>query len=94
MSAALHDQPTSQHLHVLLHLTQVLDGLGVTVRFTEMPHDRVAEWHSNIQTAFVRRDAYRGNQAWYLGQLLMFLTAGPAGSPAVRQQRNLRLVTS
>jgi len=92
MSAALHGQQTDDHLRAILHLTQALHGLGVTIRFGHLTPDTVGDWHSYTQTAIVRADAHPGNQAWFLGQLLAFLTAGPAGSAAANQQRNLRLV--
>ena len=90
-SAALHEHPPDDHLRAILHLTQALHGLGVTVRRGHLD-GAVGDWHSYTQTAVVRADAHPGNQAWFLGQLLAFLTAGPAGSPAAVQQRNLRLV--
>ena len=86
------EQRTDSHLRAILHLTQALHGLGVTVRFDHITDTAVGDWYSYTQTAIVRHDAHPGNQAWFLGQLLAFLTAGPAGSPAAEQQRNLRLV--
>lgn len=92
MSVAPYRQPTDQHLRGLLQLTQALHSLGVTIHYTDIPADAVGEWHSHNQTALVRVDAHPGNQAWFLGQLLAFLIAGPAGSPAAHQLRSLHLV--
>lgn len=92
MSAALHSQPIEAHLGAILHLTQILHGLGVTIRFGPLLGDVVGDWHSYTQTAVVRSDAHPGNQAWFLGQLIAFLHSGQAGSPAAERQRTLRLV--
>lgn len=91
MSAALPDQDDGRHTKAVLHLIEVLQGLGVTVRFAPLT-DAIGDWHSYTQTAVVKANAHPGNQAWFLAQLLAFLAAGPAGSPAAVKQRSLRLI--
>src|SRR5690606_4161216 len=91
MSAALPDQDDGRHTKAVLHLIEVLQGLGVTVRFAPLT-DAIGDWHSYTQTAVVKANAHPGNQAWFLAHLLAFLAAGPAGSPAAMKQRSLRLV--
>ena len=91
MSVALqHHEGDSHDLRAILHLMHALHGLGVTIRFA--PLDDIGHWNSYTQTATVHANAHRGNQAWFLGQLLAFLAAGPAGSPAAVKQRSLHLV--
>lgn len=91
MSAALPHDERSDHTSDLLRLVGILTSLGVTVRFAPLTN-AIGDWHSYSRTATVRAHAHPGNQAWFLAQLIAFLAAGPAGSPAAEKQPPLRLV--
>jgi hypothetical protein len=75
----------------LLTILGGLADLGVSVRYTELPHD-VAAYDGDTATVHLRRGAPLEDLIWGAGQMWQLLAVGPAASVAVPRKRPLYAV--